>query len=521
MPRSPNELDRSRRRRPSGRPARQRAGTPDREPFLVSGQAGAEQAAEQAERTGHTGEPAVVASFAELGVPLPLVRALELAGCPTPFPIQAATLPTSLAGRDVLGRGRTGSGKTIAFALPVVASLAASAQPSRPKHPRALVLVPTRELATQVAATIKPLARAMRLDVATVYGGVGQGPQVSALRRGVDILVACPGRLEDLIQQGHCRLGAVQVCVLDEADHLADLGFLPAVKRILDQIPAGGQRLLFSATLDRAIDALVRRYLSNPAVHSVDAVDAPPPELAHHSFTVASGHKATVVHELAAGRDRSLLFTRTKHGAKKVAKALATAGIPAVELHGNLSQAQRHRNLAAFSDGSVKVLVATDIAARGIHVDDIAIVVHVDPPAEPKAYLHRSGRTARAGAQGAVVTLALADQVRPVASLLRQAGVRATTARVEPGDARITALVGPPAELSYRAPDVRTEARRPGPPRTRAGRRPGAGAAGSRSGSRSTSGYSSQPASRRRTASKAGSGSSWGGGQSRSRAGSR
>jgi superfamily II DNA/RNA helicase len=393
-------------------------------------------------------------TFEALGVPAPIIAALVRAGCPTPFPIQAATLPSSLAGRDVLGRARTGSGKTVAFAVPIVVALAQSTAVRRPNHPRALVLVPTRELAAQVAATTEPLARAMGQRVTVVHGGVSQGPQVAALRHGVDILIACPGRLEDLVQQGHLGLGAVEVSVLDEADHLADLGFLPAVKRILDQTPAGGQRMLFSATLDAAVDLVVRRYLRNPVAHSVDAANAPPPDLEHHAFSVTADDKAAVVRELASGRERALLFTRTKHAAKKLAKDLSARGIPAVDLHGNLSQSQRDRNLAAFADGSTRVLVATDIAARGIHVDDVALVVHVDPPTEHKAYLHRSGRTARAGAKGAVVTVILPDQARDVATMIRQAGIRPAAARVGPGAAQTAALTGPTAELVFRPEPV-------------------------------------------------------------------
>ena len=411
--------------------------------------------------------PTAPTTFAALGVPAPLVAALARAGCEAPFPIQAATLPSSLAGRDVLGRARTGSGKTVAFAVPTVLALARSAKAARPSAPRALVLVPTRELATQVAATTEPLARALGLRVAVVFGGVGQGPQVTALRRGVDVLVACPGRLEDLIGQGHCRLDAVEVCVLDEADHLADLGFLPAVTRLLDRTPAGGQRLLFSATLDAAVATLVRRYLVDPVTHSVDAADAGPPDLEHHAFTVAPDDKAAVVRELASGRERSLLFTRTKHGAKKLAKDLSARGVPAVELHGNLSQAQRDRNLAAFADGSTRVLVATDIAARGIHVDDVALVVHVDPPTEHKAYLHRSGRTARAGAKGRVVTVILPDQSRDVAAMIRQAGIRAATATIRPGATETLALTGPAAEPVFRPQPAAVVA----PPRPQARRR--------------------------------------------------
>ena len=429
-------------------------------------------------------------TFEALGVPAPIVAALARAGCPTPFPIQAATLPSSLAGRDVLGRARTGSGKTVAFAVPTVVAVAASTQARRPNLPRSLVLVPTRELAAQVAAVTEPLARAMGLRVAVVHGGVSQGPQVAALRQGVDVLIACPGRLEDLAQQGHCRLGAVGVCVLDEADHLADLGFLPAVKRILDQTPAGGQRMLFSATLDRAVDLLVRRYLDNPITHSVDRAESTPPDLEHHTFSVTPDEKAAVVRELASGRERSLLFTRTKHAAKKLAKDLTERGIPAVDLHGNLSQPQRDRNLAAFADGSTRVLVATDIAARGIHVDDIALVVHVDPPTEHKAYLHRSGRTARAGAKGRVVTVILPDQARDVATMIRQAGIRPAAARVGPGAAQTAALTGPVAEPVFRPQATATTmrgtaparpSRSPAGARRDGGRaRPGAGAAAGR-----------------------------------------
>ncbi|HET8971138.1 MAG TPA: DEAD/DEAH box helicase, partial [Candidatus Nanopelagicales bacterium] len=299
------------------------------------------------------------AGFAALGVPAPLVAVLNAQGITAPFPIQAATLPDSLAGRDVLGRGRTGSGKTIAFALPMVAALAASGRPRVANAPRSLVLVPTRELANQVAATIEPLALSLGLRVTTVFGGVSQARQVQALRSGVDILVACPGRLEDLIGQRLCRLDQVEVTVLDEADHMADLGFLPGVKRLLDRTPSGTQRLLFSATLDRGVDVLVRRYLDHPVTHSVDSADSPVSTMDHYVLSVAAGDKPAVVKALVGGKGRTLAFTRTKHQAKKLAKTLTQAGIPSVDLHGNLSQNQRERNLAAFSDGSVRVLVAT------------------------------------------------------------------------------------------------------------------------------------------------------------------
>ncbi|HEX2301250.1 MAG TPA: DEAD/DEAH box helicase [Pseudonocardiaceae bacterium] len=392
--------------------------------------------------------------FAALGVPDVLCSALARNGITSAFPIQAASLPASLAGRDVLGGGRTGSGKTLAFAIATVAVLMSSGSRRVARRPRALILVPTRELATQVAEVTSALTAAAGQRITTVFGGVAQGRQVCALRAGVDVLVACPGRLEDLVGQGEVCLDAVEITVLDEADHMADLGFLPAVCRLLDRTPAGGQRLLFSATLDGDVDVLVRRYLSDPSVHSVDPARASISTMRHHVFTVESADKATVVRELASGRDRSLLFTRTKHAARKLAKQLTAAGVPAVELHGDLSQKARDRNLAAFSTGSARVLVATDIAARGIHVDHVALVVHVDPPAEHKAYLHRSGRTARAGAHGTVVTVCTPGQSREVRAMTRKAGITPAMAPVRPGADQITVLTGPPAP--HLAPAVPT-----------------------------------------------------------------
>ena len=417
-------------------------------------------------------------SFADLGVPSSLVVALAAAGIDRPFPIQAATLPDSLSGRDLLGRGRTGSGKTIAFALPTVARLVASGEPAKPHAPRALVLVPTRELANQVADAVAPLASTARLTVTTIVGGVPQRAQVAALRRGVDVLVATPGRLEDLIRQGHCRLDRVEVTVLDEADHMADLGFLPVVKRLLDATPKGSQRLLFSATLDKDIDVLVRRYLVRPVTHEVDPVDSPVTLMTHHVFSVSVADKNAVVRELASGQGRSLFFTRTKHGAKRLAKQLNAAGVPAVDLHGNLAQNARERNLSAFSQGTVRVLVATDIAARGIHVDDVALVVHVDPPAEHKAYLHRSGRTARAGAEGVVVTVVTPDQHADVRLLAKRAGISPTTVKVVPGAAFITELTGPTA--AFVAPRVTETPRQPTRP-TKSRRQPVAAGSSSQS----------------------------------------
>src|SRR4051794_17910848 len=286
----------------------------------------------------------------------------------------------------------------------------------------------------------------------TIFGGVGQNPQVQALAGGIDVLIACPGRLEDLIGQGHCDLGAVEVTILDEADHMADLGFLPGVKRLMDRTPKVGQRLLFSATLDNGVDVLVKRYLSNPITHSVDPAVAPVSTMTHHVLQVQNADKAEVVRQLASGLGRSVLFTRTKHQAKKLAKQLTAQGIPAVDLHGNLSQNARERNLEAFSSGASRVLCATDIAARGIHVDEVTLVVHVDPPAEHKAYLHRSGRTARAGAGGAVVTVSTPDQAGEVRTLARQAGITPKVSVVRPGAAQIAELTGPAAPYVEPAP---------------------------------------------------------------------
>jgi len=383
-------------------------------------------------------------SFASLGVPTPIINALAADGVTAPFPIQSVTLVDSLAGKDLLGRGKTGSGKTIAFAIPLVAALAKSGEKARPGSPRGLVLVPTRELANQVAATIAPLAKAMGLRHTVIYGGVGFGNQTGALKAGVDIVVACPGRLEDLMKQGHCRLDRIEVTVLDEADHMADMGFLPGVKRIMDRTPRTGQRLLFSATLDNDVKVLIDRYLVNPVNHALDPADSPVEAMTHYLVETALTDKLGVVSRLAAGADRCLLFTRTKHGAKKLVKQLGQSGIPAVELHGNLSQNARERNLADFSSGQTKVLVATDIAARGIHVDDVRLVVHVDPPAEHKAFLHRSGRTARAGADGIVVTIATPDQRKEVRSMMRSARIEPiVTDAVHANHPILEALAGP------------------------------------------------------------------------------
>lgn len=390
-------------------------------------------------------------TFADLGVPAALVDSLNERGITSPFPIQISTLPDSLAGRDVLGRGKTGSGKTLAFSIPLAARLAGVKR--APSRPSGLVLAPTRELATQITATLEPLAAALGLKVTTIFGGVAQSRQETALRGGVDIVVACPGRLEDLMRQKLISLAAVQTTVLDEADHMADLGFLPGVTRILAATPAGGQRLLFSATLDNGVDKLVKRFLSNPVSHSVDEANSPVAAMTHHVFHVSGADvKKDLVRMLASGSDRRILFMRTKHQARKLARQLTESGVPSVDLHGNLSQPARDRNLAAFADGSARVLVATDIAARGVHVDDVGLVVHVDPPAEHKAYLHRSGRTARAGSAGDVVTIVLPEQRADTKVLLRKAGITAAPQQVHADHESVTALVGEVAPLQMPAP---------------------------------------------------------------------
>ncbi len=370
-------------------------------------------------------------SFGALGVPAHLAAVLADRGITIPTPIQAATLPDSLAGRDVLGRGRTGSGKSYAFLLPMVARLEASGTRRAPKKPRALILAPTRELALQLDEALAPLAAAAGLTSRTVFGGVNQRPQVTALAKGVDVVVACPGRLEDLIQQGHVTLGSIEITVLDEADHMADLGFLPSVRRLLSATPKDGQRMLFSATLDKAVDTLVKQFLHQPKVHEADSAESPVPTLHHHVLHVSTEQHLPVLVNLTAAPGRTVVFTRTKHRAKKLAKQLNAAGVPAVELQGNMSQGARERSMKAFHSGDAQTLVATDVAARGIHVDDVGLVIHADPPVEHKAYTHRSGRTARAGAEGTVVTLMLDAQRGDVRQLTRKAGVKPTVTRAD------------------------------------------------------------------------------------------
>jgi superfamily II DNA/RNA helicase len=383
-------------------------------------------------------------TFTDLGVPAKIATVLSTQGIDSPFPIQIDTLPDTLAGKDVLGRGKTGSGKTLAFSIPMVSRLSSSREANQgARKPRGLVLAPTRELATQITNTLQPLASAMNLRVTTIFGGVAQKRQVQAIRDGVEIIVATPGRLEDLMAQGLLKLDAIEITVLDEADHMADLGFLPGVTRILTATPRGGQRLLFSATLDNGVQKLVDKFLQNPVMHAVDEANSPVAQMTHHVFEASDAEaKKRLVYALASGTGRRILFMRTKHHAKKLAKSLTQAGIPTVDLHGNLSQAARDRNLEAFSAGRARVLVATDVAARGVHVEGVELVIHVDPPAEHKAYLHRSGRTARAGASGDVVTISLPTQRKDLATLLTQAKIDAKPQSVTDKSPEVIALIG-------------------------------------------------------------------------------
>lgn len=471
-------------------------------------------------------------SFAELGLPVPLVQALRRAGLDTAFPIQAAVIPDILAGRDVLGRAATGSGKTLAFGLPMLVRLTRAA--SAPKRPRGLILAPTRELALQIERALDEPALALGLRLGVAVGGVPIKRQTERLARGVDVLVATPGRLADLIAQDAAALDAVRVITVDEADHMAELGFLDQITELLDQLPSEAQHLLFSATLDDAVGTLVRRYLNDPVSHTVDTpVPAAPserrdeahflppaaktsgrngtsssartgadqpsglspsresraadrssptgsggttassapggqspsgPASTHHLLHLRKADKRAVVSEIAARQGRTLLFVRTQYGADKLARRLRESGIAAAVLHGGLTQNQRTRTLSAFAEGHAPVLVATDVAARGIHVDDISLVVHVDPPADPKDYLHRAGRTARAGGTGTVVTLVTDDERTTIADLVRAAGVTVTESRIRPGDRRLIALTGARQPSGRAVPDPAAPPPAPVPP---------------------------------------------------------
>ena len=379
-------------------------------------------------------------SFKDLGVNAALIKALVAAGIEKPFPIQKATLPDAIAGKDILGRGQTGSGKTLAFGLALMTQLAG--RTAKPMQPLALILSPTRELAMQISDVIAPLSRTVNLNSQVVAGGLSYSKQIQALKRGVPIVVATPGRLIDLIQKKHIKLDDISITVLDEADQMADMGFLPDVKRILDLTKPGGQRMLFSATLDRDVDSLVKKYLKNPMTHSLANEKSTAGNMSHHVLILEQAHKDLITAQIAARKGKSIFFVRTKHGADKLTKKMNEVGVAVGALHGGKTQAQRSRVLEAFKSGKTNALVATDVAARGIHVDDVSLVVHVDAPENHKDYLHRAGRTARAGAVGTVVTLATHKQRKGVHGLTARAGVKLSESTVRPLDANLIRITG-------------------------------------------------------------------------------
>ncbi|HEY1004612.1 MAG TPA: DEAD/DEAH box helicase [Streptosporangiaceae bacterium] len=450
--------------------------------------------------------PPAAATFAELGLDSRLVRALAAGDIHEPFAIQARALPDALAGRDVLGRAQTGSGKTLAFGLPLLTRLAADPGPRREKTPRGLVLVPTRELAQQVADVLGPLGRAVGVSIATVYGGVSISAQIARVRHA-DIVVATPGRLIDLLERHACTLSGIQVSVLDEADHMADLGFLPAVTQIIDQTPADGQRMLFSATLDRNVGQLVTRYTTDAALHAVtSSTDSGPAE--HRVLVLSAQDKVAVAAEIASRPGRTLFFVRTKHGADRLVKQLTRAGVEAAAIHGDRNQNQRQRALDAFAAGHPRVLVATDVAARGIHVDDVDLVVQFDPPNDHKDYLHRSGRTARAGASGMVIALVERGQLRELRKLHDAAGVTAASDEVAAGHHVVRQIAAsgtpvPPAPVGparERPASERTAATRGHSRRRGNGQRSAGSTTGERTGSNSRAGGGARTGSSRRAA---------------------
>ncbi|WP_370939339.1 DEAD/DEAH box helicase [Amycolatopsis sp. cg13] len=458
----------------SGQSARSRAGRPERKPRHRP--AGGDVLHDD------TVETPAVKTFAQLGLPEPLLRALAEAGIDSPFPIQSATIPDALAGRDVLGRAQTGSGKTLAFGLAILARL--DGGKARPKRPRALVLVPTRELAMQVADSLTPLAKSLGLWCRTAVGGMSFGRQAESLARGVDLLIATPGRLSDHVRQGTASLGDCNFIALDEADQMADMGFMPQVREIMDLTPPGGQRLLFSATLDGDVDKLVRQYLADPVTHSVAPSTASVTTMDHHLFQVSHSDKQDIITRIGAREGRTIMFVRTKHHVDRLTERLRESGVHAVALHGGKTQGQRNRVLADFKEGHAAVLVATDVAARGIHVDDISLVLHVDPAADHKDYLHRAGRTARAGASGIVVTLVTHDQRRTVRRMTDRAGVRAETTMIRTHDEDLSRITGAREPSGEPVVERRRES-----PRRSGGRGFGGGDRGGFRGPREGGGY--------------------------------
>ncbi|WP_344873827.1 DEAD/DEAH box helicase [Nonomuraea antimicrobica] len=439
------------------------------DPAQVSAETPAETSADTS-----TGSPAAASAeqggpseFELLGLPKPLVNGLARLGFDSPFPIQSATIPDVLAGNDVLGRGQTGSGKTLAFGLPTMARIA-GVKPA-PGRPRAMILVPTRELALQVHDALEPLGRGLGLRMKVVVGGMSMGKQIEALRRGIDIVIATPGRLGDLIRQGECSLGDVEVSVLDEADHMCDLGFFPVVTDLLAQTAVDGQRLLFSATLDGDVDKLVQRFLKDPITHSVAPATSPVDTMEHHVMQVTRDDKFDVTAEIANREGRTIIFVRTQHGVDRLCKQLARVGVKSGGLHGGKRQNQRTRILSEFREGSINVLVCTDVAARGIHVDNISLVLHVDPPQDHKSYLHRGGRTARAGERGTVVTLVLPNERRSTDSLTRRAGIHPYRLKATPGHPRVAEVTGARTPSGEAIPVWEPDVRKPLRPRREGG----------------------------------------------------
>ncbi|MEW1634948.1 DEAD/DEAH box helicase [Streptomyces sp. NPDC093801] len=495
--------------RPSRRPTRGRGAAQGRPKAGAGRQKSAPVARPQEFTMPEPLTPALppVAAFEDMDMPEALLKTLAAQGVTEPFPIQAATLPNSLAGRDLLGRGRTGSGKTLAFGLALLART--SGRRAQPKAPLALVLVPTRELAQQVTDALTPYATAVNLRVATVVGGMSINRQAGALRRGAEVLVATPGRLKDLIDRGDADLSQVSITVLDEADQMTDMGFMPQVTALLKQVAPGGQTMLFSATLDKNVDKLVKMFLTDPVGHSVDPSAGAVTTMEHHVlYVMDETDKKAVATRIAARDGRVIMFVDTKRGVDRMVKKLLAEGVRASGLHGGRSQPQRNRTLDWFKTGEVTALIATNVAARGIHIDDLDLVVNVDPPTDHKDYLHRGGRTARAGESGSVVTLVLPDQKRDMTRLMSDAGISPRTAQIKSSDEELAALTG--AREPSGIPVV-LEVPQPPQPKPRSGSGSGSGSSRRRSGTPRT-GASGAPASGGRGR-RSGSGASGGSGQ--------
>jgi superfamily II DNA/RNA helicase len=425
-------------------------------------------------------------TWAELGVSTELLSTLKRQGIDSPFPIQAKTLPDAISGRDVLGRGQTGSGKTLAFGLAMVTRLAH--RKATAKHPLGIVLVPTRELAMQVTDALMPYAQAVDLDIRLIAGGMPYAKQIDALKRGVPIVVATPGRLNDLVEQGHIILSKIEITILDEADQMCDMGFMPQIVEVLDMTKPNSQRLLFSATLDKDVDKIVRKYLHDPVEHATNSGKASVKTMTHYLFITYSEDKPAILAEIGSRKGKTMFFARTQAGVDRIAKDLANKGVPAGALHGGKTQAVRTRTLNAFKEGITDVLVATDVAARGIHVDGVSLVVHIDPPNDHKDYLHRAGRTARAGETGAVVTMIGPRQQKAVTAMTSRAGVDPEVVKVKPMSKELVAITGAkePTGIAWKSPaEPPVRGRRPGGPSRSGGGRPHGRSGGSRGGSRS------------------------------------